>query len=50
MEKNNINESQNPGVNQEEIMNRVNQTFDKLSQDIKDMITQNDPESNNQFS
>lgn len=50
MEKNNINESHYPGVNQEEIMNRVNQTFDKLSQDIKDMITQNDPESNNQFS
>ncbi|MBM7653326.1 hypothetical protein [Neobacillus cucumis] len=38
-------------TNNEEIMNRVNQTFDKISQDVKDMINNNDAEENeNQYS
>ncbi|MCM3567796.1 hypothetical protein [Neobacillus mesonae] len=32
--------------NNEDIMNRVNQTFDKISQDVKDMIQQNDQQDN----
>jgi hypothetical protein len=31
---------------QEEIMNRVNQTFDKISQDVKSMINDNNQHSN----
>ena len=41
---------QNNDVNQEEIMNRVNQTFDKISQDVKEMINSNETESENQYS
>lgn len=40
----------NNEVSQEEIMNRVNQTFDKIAQDVKDMINQNDKETNDQYS
>lgn len=43
MEKN-INETteiQNKDTNDETIMNRVNQTFDRISQDVKDMINKN---------
>ncbi|MDN3016379.1 hypothetical protein PH210_09215 [Paenibacillus sp. BSR1-1] len=28
-------------TDQEEIMNRVNQTFDKIAQDVKNMINEN---------
>jgi hypothetical protein len=33
--------SQNKEMNQDDIMNRVNKTFDKISQDVKDMIHKN---------
>lgn len=42
--------NQQNGVNNEDIMNRVNQTFDKISQDVKEMIQQNDQQDDNQFS
>ncbi|MBL4953082.1 hypothetical protein RCG24_05905 [Neobacillus sp. OS1-32] len=42
--------NQQSGVNNEDIMNRVNQTFDKISQDVKEMIQQNDQQDDNQFS
>ncbi|MCM3727583.1 hypothetical protein M3226_18055 [Neobacillus cucumis] len=48
MEKNN--EQYTGTTNNEEIMNRVNQTFDKISQDVKEMINSNDAESDNQYS
>ena len=49
MEKNNNQSTET--TNNEEIMNRVNQTFDKISQDVRDMINSNDTEVNdNQFS
>ncbi|MEH7418782.1 hypothetical protein V7266_26455 [Neobacillus drentensis] len=48
MEKNN--EQTTGTTNNEEIMNRVNQTFDKISQDVKEMINNNDTESDNQYS
>nr|WP_263326707.1 hypothetical protein [Neobacillus sp. Marseille-Q6967] len=35
------NNMQNEETSQEAIMNRVNQTFDKLSQDVKEMINKN---------
>ncbi|MED4206500.1 hypothetical protein [Neobacillus mesonae] len=41
--------NQENSVNNEEIMNRVNQTFDKITQDVKDMIQQNDQQNDNQF-
>ncbi|MEH7095669.1 hypothetical protein [Neobacillus vireti] len=48
MEKNN---QPNTGTtDNEEIMNRVNQTFEKISQDVKDMINSNETESENQYS
>lgn len=40
----------NNEINQEEIMNRVNQTFDKIAQDVKNMINNNDKENNDQYS
>ncbi|MDR4947404.1 hypothetical protein [Neobacillus cucumis] len=43
----------NETTNNEEILNRVNQTFEKISQDVKDMINSNDntsAESDNQYS
>jgi hypothetical protein len=48
MEKNSL-EGQ---TNNEEIMNRVNQTFDKLAQDVKEMVQNNNDETddNNQYS
>ncbi|WP_160726072.1 hypothetical protein [Bacillus sp. USDA818B3_A] len=49
MEKNNNQSTET--TNNEEIMNRVNQTFDKISQDVRDMINTNDTEGNdNQLS
>lgn len=47
MEKDN---KQNIEHNNEEIMNRVNQTFDKISQDVKNMINNNDSSDNEQYS
>lgn len=48
MEKNN---QPNMGTtDNEEILNRVNQTFDKISQDVKKMINSNETESENQYS
>ncbi|MEH7334482.1 hypothetical protein V7161_17695 [Neobacillus drentensis] len=43
MEKNNFEfeEQRVEKTDQEEIMNRVNQTFDKISQDVKNMINEN---------
>jgi hypothetical protein len=32
---------QNAHTNQDEIMNRVNQTYDKLKQEVKNMIDEN---------
>jgi hypothetical protein len=37
-------------TNNEEIMNRVNQTYEQISQDVKEMINGNEGESNNQYS
>jgi len=48
MEKNN--EQYTGTTNNEEIMDRVNQTFDKISQDVKEMINSNDADSDNQYS
>ena len=42
--------NQQSAINNEEIMNRVNQTFDKITQDVKDMIQQNDQQDHNQYS
>jgi hypothetical protein len=36
----NLNYNENETV-QDEIMNRVNQTFDKISEDVKSMISEN---------
>jgi len=47
MEKNNQQKVDN---NNEEIMNRVNQTFDKITQDVKDMINNNDSSESDQYS
>ncbi|ULT54643.1 hypothetical protein L1999_15910 [Neobacillus drentensis] len=48
MEKNN---QPNTGTtDNEEILNRVNQTFDKISQDVKEMINSNETESENHYS
>jgi hypothetical protein len=45
--KNNQNQSGSEGQTvQEEAMNRVNQTFDKISQDVKNMINDNNQNSN----
>ncbi|WP_161487166.1 hypothetical protein [Neobacillus mesonae] len=41
--------NQENSVNNEEIMNRVNQTLDKITQDVKDMIQQNDQQNDNQL-
>ncbi|MGG3466927.1 hypothetical protein ABES02_05215 [Neobacillus pocheonensis] len=43
MEKNNYetDENQSRETDQEDILNRVNQTFDKISQDVKNMINNN---------
>ena len=43
------NSKQPPNSNepvQDEIMNRVNQTFDKISQDVKNMINDNNQQNN----
>ncbi|WP_176541450.1 MULTISPECIES: hypothetical protein [unclassified Bacillus (in: firmicutes)] len=48
MEKNN--DQNTVTTNNEEIMDRVNQTFDKISQDVKEMINSNDADSDNQYS
>lgn len=37
-------------TNNEEIMNRVNETFDKIADDVKAMIKQNDASDNVQYS
>ncbi|GHH99178.1 hypothetical protein [Neobacillus kokaensis] len=42
--------NQESSLNNEEIMNRVNQTFDKISQDVKEMIQQNDQENDTPYS
>jgi hypothetical protein len=45
----NQNQTQNGIENetvQEDVMNRVNQTFDKISQDVKNMINDNNHHSN----
>jgi hypothetical protein len=43
MEKDNqqVNNTENPQNSDDAIMNRVNQTFDKITQDVKDMINEN---------
>ena len=48
MEKNN--QPYTATTDNEEILNRVNQTFDKISQDVKEMINSNETESDNQYS
>lgn len=48
MKRNNEQDPNNlvSAVNQEEVMNRVNQTFDKISQDVKEMINDNNQHNN----
>jgi hypothetical protein len=42
MKKENTHDRKKNGVReQDEIMNRVNQAFEKISQDVKEMINQN---------
>ena len=48
MEKNN--EQVTGTTDNEEIMHRVNQTFDKISQDVKEMINSNEADNDNQYS
>ena len=48
MEKNN--DQVTGTTDNEEIMNRVNQTFDKISQDVKEMINSNEADNDNQYS
>jgi actin-like ATPase involved in cell morphogenesis len=45
-------DNQNKPINteQEQIMNRVNQTFEQMVQDVKNMIDENNQEKNDQFS
>jgi hypothetical protein len=40
----------NNDIDQDAIMNRVNQTFDKISQDVKNMINNNNQLNNDQLS
>lgn len=40
------NSNQNFDLKQDEILNRVNLTFDKISQDVKEMIDHNNQERN----
>lgn len=41
------NEKNVTNANQEEIMNRVNQTFEQMVQDVKNMIDENNQDKNN---
>ncbi|MCM2532400.1 hypothetical protein NDK43_08365 [Neobacillus pocheonensis] len=43
MEKNNIHENGNPtnDIEQDPIMNRVNQSFDKMVEDVREMLNKN---------
>jgi hypothetical protein len=45
----NKNYIQENGLNQNDLMNRVNQTFEKISQDVKKMIEENKQQSDNHF-
>lgn len=45
MNQNNPNDTE-----QEQIMNRVNQTFEQMIQDVRNMIAQNNPKKNDQLS
>jgi ClpP class serine protease len=38
--------NQNYDLDQDEIMNRVNQSFDKIAQDVKELIDQNNQQNN----
>jgi len=38
-------DNENTVTNNEEIMNRVNQTFDKITEDVKDMINNSESSS-----
>jgi hypothetical protein len=52
MEKTNNQNGNDPNndIDQDAIMNRVNQTFDKISQDVKNMINNNNQLNNDQLS
>jgi hypothetical protein len=39
--ENNKDYNQGNGLEQDDIMNRVNQTFDKIAQDVREMIEEN---------
>jgi hypothetical protein len=43
-------ENQNNNTGQDQIMNRVNQTFEQIVQDVKSMIDKNNKEKNDQLS
>ncbi|MBT2690377.1 hypothetical protein J7I93_19680 [Bacillus sp. ISL-47] len=43
----NRNEFQNSDTHQEVLMNRVNQTFDKMTEDVKNMVGENEKRKNN---
>ncbi len=39
----------NTNIDNDEIMNRVNQTFDQISQEVKEMVQSNDQASENEY-
>jgi hypothetical protein len=39
-------EYQNSGTPQDAVMNRVNQTFDKMTEDVKNMVDENERKNN----
>lgn len=47
MEKNN---TQSTGIDNEEIMNRVNEKFEKIAQEAKDMVNNNDQNDADEYS
>lgn len=45
-----INDNQNNDYNPDAVMNRVNQTFEQMVQDVRNMIDENNQQSDNQLS
>ena len=48
--ENMIKQNNTSNTEQEQIMNRVNQTFEQMVQDVRNMIDQNNQEKNDQLS
>lgn len=48
--ENMINQNNKKNTEQEQIMNRVNQTFEQMVQDVRNMIDENNQEKNDQLS